>query len=342
MVEMALVAPLFVVLLLWGAYVTDLGRARIKQQEAARFLTWELTAHALSDPVGADHHGRFEAARERIVDETYRRYRNLEGHGPDAKPQGLVSTASLAREQLEVQAVGLDSSGTIETPVEPVGSFEEVVGLLGKAQRPVLDRFRLNLDRIGGRTSLKATVENRLMPRRFLDGSFFSTPFFPERFDRLELAPARMHLETDTWALADGGDVDLGDRNSALFKQVDRIALLGLGSELAGKAGPAAKVLDWFPIKPQAQVVSRSYGSGLSDRARVTSCSDNALARSGKWKNGDGTLPDRMSKVKCFDTLPIDADKIGSGYRGDPSYRMLESRANAYMGCREPGGCGRE
>lgn len=335
--EMALLAPLFVALLLWGAYVADLGRARIKQLEAARFLTWELASHALSDPMSADHGARFRAARDRAVADTVRRYRTLEGHGPEARSQGLVTRASLG--DVDVQAVGLDVTGQVETPSGAVGAFDEVVRMLGRAQRPVLDRFGLNLDHVGGRTELKAVVENRLLPKRLLDGSFFSSRFFPDRFDRLELAPVRMRLEPDTWALSSGEDVNLGDRSSAFFHQVDRIALLGLGSELSRKAGPAGAVLDWFPIKLRAQVVSRGYGEHLTDRSLVSACSDDALARSGKWKNGRGTAADGMSKVKCFDTLPIDADKIGRGYRGDPSYRILESRGNAYMGCRQPGGC---
>lgn len=333
--EMALVAPLFVILLLWGAYVADLGRARIKQQEATRFFTWELASHALSDPGNAHHAERFRAARERVVADTFRRYRTLEGHGPEARSQGLVTRASLG--DLDVQAVGLDVAGEVETPSGAVGAFDEVVRMSGRAQRPVLERFGLNLDRIGGRTELKAVLENRLLPKRFLDGSYFSSRFFPNRCDRLELAPMRMRLEPDTWAIASGEDVNLGDRSSAFYRQVDRIALLGLGSELSRKAGPAGAVLDWFPIKLQAQVVSRGYGEGLADRSMVSGCSDDSLARSGKWKNGRGTAADGMSKVKCFDTLPIDADKIGRGYRGDPSYRILESRANAYMGSREPG-----
>jgi len=333
--ELALVAPLFVVLLLWGAWVADIGRARIKQQEAARFLTWELAAHPPSDP--EDRRERFRATRERALAETARRYRTLEGHGPQARSRGLATRASLGA--IDVQPVGLDAAGDIEAPPGAVGAFDEVRRLLGRAQRPVLDRFGLELERIGGETELEAVVENRLLPERFLEGSFFSGRFFPERLDRLELAPVRMRLEPDTWALASGEDVNLGDRSSAFFRRVDRIALLGLGGELSRKAGPAGAVLDWFPIELRAQVVSRGYGEHLADRSMVTSCSKDALARSGKWRNGHGTRADRMSKVKCFDTLPIDADVIGSGYRGDPSYRALESRANAYMGCGEPGGC---
>jgi len=333
--EMALVSPIFVVLLLWGAYVTDLGRARIKQLEAARFLTWELASHRLSDPATADHAERFRAARDRAADDTARRYATLEGHGAAAKSQGTVTRASLRREQLDVQPVGLDVAGAIETRGMTAGALDEVVRVLGRAQRPALQRFGLNLDRIGGRTEVKASVENRLLPKRFLDGSFFASRFFPDRFDELELAPVRARLEPDTWALASGADVDLGDRGSELFRQVDRIALLGLGSELSRKAGPAAAVLDWFPLQLHAQVVSRNHGDDVGDRGLVRACSDNALARSGKWKNAS----DSMSKVKCFDTLPIDADKIGTGYKGDPSFRMLERRGNAYMGCRTPGGC---
>ncbi|AKU93310.1 Pilus biogenesis protein, TadE family [Vulgatibacter incomptus] len=336
MVELALIAPILLAMLLWGTYHAELWVARIKQQEVTRFLAWELTSHPLSDLERGRHAESFERAKTAAVSETRRRYANLAGQSHDERPRGVLAVASLPEDALSLEPVGVDASRSLERPDgAPGGLFDQVASFLGRTQRPVLQRFGLNLDHAGASVAVKLTVRNRLMPR-----SLLGVPLFPEALETLHLEESIMTLEVDTWNLPDGGDVDLtgtvDGRPSAFLKQVDRIALLGLGDELQQRAGGARKVLDWFPIRPGAQLVSQGYGGGATGRNR--SCSANELAASGKWKNGGATQVDRMSPVKCFDTLPIDADKLGAGYRGDPSFRILEGRRNHYMGCRVAGG----
>ncbi len=337
MVELALVAPLFVALILWGNYLFEVAGARIKQQEVTRFLAWEIASHPLSDLVGGDHAASFRRARDASVAETIRRYRVLAGHSHRSESRGMVARATLAEDGVSAEPVGLDATGRIALAGgDPMGSFHEIVGVVGSAQRPLLERFHLNVDHIGATSSVRVVIENRLMPRS-LAGAW--PDFFPERFDRLELAPTPMMLQSDSWYLPDGRDAGLGS-SSLLQRQVDRIALLGLGAELSRRAGKVAKVLEWFPIQVRAQVVSQQYGDPDSDSSPLRSCpGGNPLARTGKWRNGapgSGTPADEMSKEKCFDTLPINANRIGAGYRGDPNFRILESRGNSYMGGRFP------
>jgi hypothetical protein len=130
-------------------------------------------------------------------------------------------------------------------------------------------------------------------------------------------------------------------------EQVDRIALLGLGRELLDRAGSLRSVLEALPIGLRAQVVSQRYTSPEDDGSR-RDCRGNSLAATGKWRNGKnaGTAEDGMSPVKCFDTLPLQANKLGTGYEDDPTYRQLAGRGGGYMGCDRPGapypeGCGK-
>lgn len=339
-VELALLAPLIVGLIFIADYLFEVAAARIKQQEIARFLSWELSSHPLSDLSGGKHASLFEKARQESIDETRRRYAGFSGHRYAPADRGFVARAVLVDEGLHLEPAGLDAAREIELPGgSNFGSFDRVIQLVGRSQRKVLEYQGFNLDHVGATASVEVVVENRFLPRRIAGVSFF-----PERLERLRFAPARTLLLSDSWYLADGRDVDLpgGKRGEGglFWKQVNRIALLGLGSELSNRAGPAARVLDWFPIRVDAQLVSQRYGDLAGDRSRFPGCSSRELAQSGKWRNGEpgkDTPKDRLSKVKCFDTLPIDADKLGVGYSGDPSFRILANRGNHYMGCRSAG-----
>lgn len=346
LVELALVAPLFVGLILWSNYLFDVSTARIKQLEVTRFLGWEMSAHPLSDLRGTRHEQYFERARSAALEETTRRYAGLSGHSYRQRSRGLVTSASLVEEGLSLAPMGLAANGSIELPGGTTQqAFHRVAAIVGSAQEPVLRRYGFNVDHLGARATVAIQLENRMLPTRFFDGAARS--FFPERFDKLSLAPSTMALRIDTWAVPDGRDVALpgysAKEETLFWKQVDRIALFGLGTELHKKVGSAGKILDWFPIKTKAQLVSQRYGDLSGDASPLKGCSSNELAASGKWRNGDpgtGTPADKMSKVKCFDTLPIDANSLGKGYQGDPTFRSLKSRGNHYLGCSVPGAAG--
>lgn len=49
LVEVALVLPLFVMLLLFAQWIWEIGQIRLKAQEAARYAAWEATAYPLHD-----------------------------------------------------------------------------------------------------------------------------------------------------------------------------------------------------------------------------------------------------------------------------------------------------
>lgn len=339
-VELALVAPIFVMLLLWAVYLTELSLIRLRQQEASRFATWEATTHRLSDLRDGVHAGRFDSMRRDIEERTIRRYANLEGHNRSDRASTWIAIPSI--EGMEVAPLSLEGGrgnlaadrllSGMERNVsisweDPLPSLSGLLRSLDGALIPLLSSFRFNVREVGVETRLGVGVENLLLPPESL--------VFPPALRRLSLEPVHQGLETDPWDLDDGGDVGLGDgANHPFQRQVDRIAHFGLGErmrELARDLGPFSALL---PSIPEARVVSQRYGDPARDTSRQE-CDGNRLADTGKWRNGprSGTEADGMSPAKCFDTLPMEAAGLGSGYEGDPTYRQLRSRGEGFMGC---------
>lgn len=338
-VELAIVSPIVVGALLWAVHLGDLGLVRMRQQEAARFLTWEMSAHRLHDP--SRRGGRFEEAARQAEAETRRRYANLRGH--DTGTDGRLLTVDV-----RLGATGLEAVSFAAAPPPSEGSRQEkwlddalassshsslpgtplrvLLNQTSRGLRTLLRAQGFAVDEVGAEGSVTVGITTRLLPR--------DSDWFPERLRSRELAPARIRLTTESWAIADGSDVDLPGTDHPFGMQVDRIALAGVGDQLGQRIRAFGWALDKIPIRLSAQVVSQRYTDPENDASR-SRCGDNPLASTGKWRNGrdKGTKEDTISPSKCFDTLPMEADKLGSGYRGDPTYRMLEARGEAYMGC---------
>lgn len=337
-VEIAILSPLFVALLLASIWAGDVSIARLKQRQALRYLTWEATAFAFSDEEAAEHEARFQEAKRSILAEGGARWRTLQGDESRSGPVGLLAEARLGDIQWERTA--FEPNRKLEGPTggkglsSVVAIVSEFIGRFAGLQEPVLRHMGFNLDHTGVAVTVGADVSGRLIP---LPG--WLEPILP-------LSPLSSFLEVDTWALDDGSDVHLPGTDTPFGRQVGRIALLGIGEKL--KAGKAGAVLDWFPIHLGAQVVSQNYLDPGDDSSRLP-CHGDPLADTGRWRNGKtvGTQEDSLSPVKCFDTLPMDANGFGpgGGLRSDPMYRALRTRGRWFMGCdrptaRFPEGCG--
>lgn len=329
-VELALLAPLLVALLGMIVFLGDLGTARIRQRSVVRLAAWELTAHPLSDERRLQHATRWETARASSAAEVERLF------------GGGVSTGLLAGgvvEDVQWEPLAVDGGGRLERPPIPAGAgilLENLGSLLQKAgglQLPLLEKWGFNVKHAG------VQVEARVAVR--------GTALLPDLPSLVELRPARLALQIDPWALDDGADVPLPGEGTDFGRQVGRIALFGLGEKL--RSGGAGAVLDWLPLNLAAPVVSMNYGPPEQDRSPVSCGGDDALARTGRWENGPrvGTRRDTLSPVRCFDTLPIDANGFGrgGGRKADPLWRQLRARGPWQMGCNRPGaswpaGCG--
>lgn len=340
-VEMAILLPLFVMLLLWAVYFTEFSVLRIRQQEASRFLTWESSAHALADLDSGRHAPRVEAMRRQVIARTEARYRNLEGHNTSARPSSWLARPRLL--SVDLQMVRLGDATTDALGHQVLAEAERSVG--ADARLPVFSTLLRGLE-----GSLGGTLRSMGLPQevgvdtrvRLEIGNDFlvgDAAVFPPRLRRVELEDAGSRLESETWALGDGSDVGLADRHHPFTRQVARMAYFGIAEKLDRAFRDAPFVRDFLP-SPSVRVVSQRYVSPSDDATRL-GCKGEALSATGKWRNGPRakTPEDRMSPAKCFDTLPMEANGLGAGYEGDPSYRQLRARVEGYMGCGSEGGC---
>ena len=329
-VELAILAPLLVMVLGMVIFVADLGVARIRQRSVVRLAAWEVTTHALSDEGGRAHGARWARAAAQARAEVERHF----GGGLSA---GLLARGKVGDVTLE--PVGIDGGDRIERPAVPGGfglvlrALGDLLQAAGALQRPLLARWGLNVEHVGVVAEAGLVVEG--------------TGLLPGLPARIAPRPARLELQVDTWALDDGADVPLPGRGTDFAAQVGRIAHFGLGEKLrSSRAGPA---LDWIPFTIAAPVVSMNYGPPSADGSPVSCGGDDPLARTGRWENGPrvGTKGDGMSPVRCFDTLPIDANGFGAGggRKSDPTWRQLKARGPWQLGCDRPrasfpDGCG--
>lgn len=341
-VELALLLPLFVMLLFWAVYFTEFSLLRIRQQEVSRFLTWESAAHSLADFQSGRHAPQFEAMRKEVLTKAEARYQNLEGHNLSSRPTTWMARPKLQR--MELHPLSLGAGPTDSRGHEVLGEVEKNLGAdsLLPSFRTLIRGLEGSLDTIlgsmrfpelvGVRTTVELEIENTFVPG---DESIFLS-----RIRRITLSPADGHLETETWALEDGGDVGLADGDHPFTRQVDRLAFLGAGEMLERAFKYQGFVRDLFPFPPTVRVLSQRYGEPALDPSRLD-CRGEALSATGKWRNGPkvGTVEDTISPAKCFDTLPMEANGLGAGYEGDPSYRQLRARHEGYMGCAAEGGC---
>ncbi|MFP2907719.1 pilus assembly protein, partial [Pyxidicoccus sp. 3LFB2] len=111
--ELALLAPLLVVLVLWANYFWEVQRARLKAAELARYVAFERTVR--TDLVG-------------IVTEARERYKDLDG----ATPHGELGPGYRNRLTLNVRAENAPAPLTSETVSSRAG-IGGAGGLLGAA-----------------------------------------------------------------------------------------------------------------------------------------------------------------------------------------------------------------
>ena len=333
-VELALLLPVLVAVLFWAVYFTELSVLRIRQQEASRFLAWETTT-GLADIGTGRHEARFAEVTHRAIARTRARYANLEGHDLSSRPSTWLARPRLGA--LEVRPVPLAdpraeemgrvvlgrAASQVRGDGARVPSLASLVRGLDGRLAGWLGSVGLATDAVGVATAVGLEVENRCMEG---DDSVF-----PDVVRRLSFSPAVSHLESETWALEDGGDVGPGDRHHPFARQVNRLAFFGVGDRL-DRALRNLGLRELVPF-PTAHVVSQRYGSPALDGSRLD-CRGEPLSATGKWRNGPavGTREDGMSPAKCFDTLPMEASGLGAGYGEDPVYRQLRARGEGHLG----------
>lgn len=234
--EFAIVAPLFIILIYWSQFFADLGILKLKAEEAARYATWEMTAHRATGAVSNEIQTRF-------VDLESPAARN------GTKPAGALSWPQVTVARVSIQdRIEAKFSGRIEQPASD-GSFlgdviEAVSKFLNKAADWVIKQLEFDTRGIA-RSEVTFTAQNKLFPSGNVLGIFFDSGVNPT----ISITARSPDLLWNTWKAwpgkAWGGTVEtdvydtyarVSSKDSApervVANQVAKMTWFGLGEKL--------------------------------------------------------------------------------------------------------------
>ncbi|WP_244238851.1 pilus assembly protein [Corallococcus carmarthensis] len=187
-VELALLAPLLVVLVLWGNYFWEVQRARIKMAEMARFVAFERTVRQdLST----------------VVAEARQRYQDLDG----STKTGTLGTAYQNGLTIQVQAQNADA------PLEGVqmsnmgaqagvgGLAGAAIGALGSSPDQLVRDMGFDPSVGAVQADVQVRMVNRIIPREI---ALYTTGFNGNQLD-LNFQE-HFYLFHDTWRAWGPGD----------------------------------------------------------------------------------------------------------------------------------------
>ncbi|RMG12574.1 MAG: pilus assembly protein [Deltaproteobacteria bacterium] len=323
MVETALMAPIFVVLVMWAAFFYDFVQLRIKVLEAARFAAWEFTAYPLSDYDTGSHGARFNDAVPRVRTDVQRLYASLDSsdQAPTAHPR-LATRYSFEGVDFENKPVRM-LAGDVPG-IDPDSDLGMVTGYVfdavGDALDYVLNRMGYN-DRGLVTAQTSARIEHALMPRTFLP-EFYGTDLYPTPSYTVT---ARAAVVADGWTLHDGRTV-VQMADSPFQKQVQRAHTLGITDSIPGLS-------TFFDVVDKVgDYVEDFFNLPNPLNARL------AAKRYTQPPGGNTLHLDTDEYQKEFDTLPVREQCQYGGCRPEDSDygRTLKMRGDYYMGCPEP------
>jgi hypothetical protein len=337
-VELALVVPLLVSLLMFSIFLSDVIRARLKIQEASRYVAWEMSSYPSSDYATADHDKAFDAARNATVKEAAERYEDLDSIEPQGR-FGLLLRASPPEVSIQNQPVaGIDLSRVF--PGGPGGTGPEAAAAMGKPLGFFLEQFRFNT-RGQVEVEVSSTLVSHMLPRRYLQKEqhgFFDVDNWGGRDLSHLLVKSRYTLIANGWHLSDGEDAVMRSGRAGVHEdgsphglslQVGRMKFLGVGNYLdrvgLDRLGSVARFL--MPDFLGTFVVSHNYVPGESARG----CNK---TRHGApmGLNNLNTYPGLDDPAqRCFDTAPF---RDTQEYDHSLYRKMFMARGAFFMGCK--------
>ncbi len=323
-VELALLTLLLVPILLYAIFLAELSLAKLKGQEAARYMVWEMTAFGLSDWKEGDHDARFASAKQILVKEMQARYADdLQSATPlvlrGAAPKPVTLTLSFSEAQTELQN---EDAGTWN--VEIAGANTAAVG---RGADFLFQRFGFNTKGLV-KGSLKVHIKNRFLGRVL-------PVYDQERMlltDELDLSVAESLL-ADSWDLKDGADATTTSQggckgDSGFCLQVQRMYLASLTQELgflkSGALGGILKLLNLHD--PLNAVVASKRMTGEGEQAEPANQYRARLELEVPELEGHTLLKHEYTNV-FKDTF-----ENGSKSTYEKAYRK---RGRYFLGCRE-------
>lgn len=349
LVETVLVAPLLVTLLLISMYVTDLLRAKMKLQEAARYAVWEMTSYRLTDYAQQKHANAFDRARTSTLEEANERFTDLDSVDKGARLGMAVHTSNF---ELEMEQFGVEYGNAAYAPSVNEGWAGKVNGLAGGGLSSALDRYGFN--RMGRvQVTARAKIDAAIMPESYLDGDqgWYQTDL--GAFQTANLSN-RYTMVVDGWDLPDGSDAQIRESRAGmravsdgatggahgLYTQVRRMTYLGDCDEVMSFNWVLSVVLGAIPnVMPDecgTHVVSHNYmpAAGYMGWRESNDCGFSTYptdAMAG-LNNLQATSELDYPRNRCYDTAPFrDTWTYGeSGY-----LKMFRARGSNFMGCEQ-------
>ena len=337
-VEFALVVPLLVSILMFSMFLTDIIRAKIKLQEASRYVAWEMSSYTLSDYGQGDHDKAFDVAMQAAKKEATERFSDLDSIEPNGR-FGTMLSADPAEVTIKNQTVdGIDLSRLFPSTGSEGGP--EAGAAVGKSINFLLDQFRFNT-KGQVEVELKSKLASTLLPKQYLQREqrgFFSVDNWGGR-DLSNLPVSnRYTLIANGWHLPDGGDalmkpkragVHDGGSDHGLYLQVDRMKFLGVGNYLdkvgLDKLSSVANFI--FPDFLGPFVVAHNYTPGESGRDcnKTKHGAPMGLNNLNAYPGLDD--PDQ----RCFDTAPF---RDTQAYDNSLYRKVFMARGDNFMGCK--------
>lgn len=234
--EFAIVAPLFIILIYWSQFFADLGILKLKAEEAARYATWEMTAHRAPSAVSSEIQTRF-------VDLESPQARN------GTKPAGALSWPAVQVARVSIQdRIEASFAGRIEQPPSDGSFLGDVIEAVSKFLNKAADWIikQLEFDTRGmARSEVAFTVQNTLFPSGSILGIFFDSGVNPT----ITVTARSPDLLWNTWKAwpgkAWGGSIEtdvydtyprVNSRDSApervVANQVAKMTWFGIGQKL--------------------------------------------------------------------------------------------------------------
>ncbi|QSQ25044.1 pilus assembly protein [Pyxidicoccus parkwayensis] len=351
-VEFALSVPVLVMILMFSMYLTELVRAKLKLQEAARYAVWEMTSYALSDFAKGDNDAAFEDARKEAQEEWVDRYKDLDSVEPNGRSENLIARYQNVQGKITNKEIEFLESGMLGNP-----STGEGGGLAGAILSPISNGAGWMLGQWGFNnkgwveSEVEMDFDNVILPKKYLqaeDRGFSKVDTYGGRSIANLHMKSKFSMYANGWNMPDGGDAIVrsrragqhtgGDLNKphGLYKQVNRMVFLGFGNALdsLGIGSVLDKVALVLPNFLGTFVVSRNYSlkSQRADCNGLVGYEDQPtgglhVMHKKKFELLDHERPD------CFDTAPFRDEMT---YGNSNYIKVYKARGEYYMGCKRP------
>ncbi len=351
--EFALVLPVMIVILLYSMYFVELVRAKLKLQEASRYVAWEMTSYTLDDYGKAQHGKAFDTAKAASVLDAEDKYKDLESIDNRSPGDFIVGYANV-----KTKITSLDAPAITQNvgPIPGNEFIDQLLGVLNGGASTVHSFFGFNTK---GKVQVEMSMQldNRILPRHFLDenGGFFKADVWGGRNLQNLTLKNKFTLLASGWDLPDGADaeqhtegpggprsgVHRGGSDQGLYTQVSRMSLLGAPGKLGSIPGfnQIMGLIGNFVPNPisSVYVVSHNYFAAGEGGIKDRKC-NNDPTHGAQWgmnnlereSGNDGAGLDH-EKRKCYDTAPFrDTSKYD-----DSQYREIyRARGPFFMGCK--------